>query len=52
MIEVTKAYKCRECGVIVDFDSYPPEMRETYLRLKSMGLCERCYHEELNEDEE
>ena len=39
---MTRAFKCKECGNIVDFDSYPPSMREIYLTLESAKLCEVC----------
>jgi len=39
---MTRAFKCKECGAIVDFDSYPPSMREIYLTLENAGRCEIC----------
>ena len=39
---MTRAFKCKECGNIVDFDSYPPGLREIYLTLESAKLCEVC----------
>jgi len=39
---MTRAFKCKECGNIVDFDSYPPGLREIYLTLEHAKLCEVC----------
>jgi len=39
---MTRAFKCKKCGKIVDFDSYPPSMRETYLALENVKLCAVC----------
>jgi len=39
---MTRAFKCKECGNIVDWDSYPPSMREIYLTLEDAKLCEVC----------
>jgi len=39
---MTRAFRCEDCGKVVDFDSYPPSMREIYLTLEYARLCEVC----------
>ena len=40
---MTRAFRCKLCGAIVESDNYPPSMRETYLRLEDAKLCGTCW---------
>ena len=39
---MTRAFRCKQCGAIVESDNLPPTMREIYLTLEDAKLCEVC----------
>ena len=39
---MTRAFRCKQCGAIVESDNFPPTMREIYLTLEDAKLCEVC----------